>query len=145
MKILKEKLVRSGGQPFFQFPTTFHDVVFPDGKKKKMMSYEQMNTDFLGNTLKQKLAKVTADKKELLQGFLKTNRRTTMKTLREKLVKAGFKVEAKEEKGSQEFDTKEDAKKFVDWIKTGSGKEMFEFDSLHPAQGNRFEVTFLKK
>lgn len=31
---------------FFRFPTTFHDVVFPDGKKRKMLSQEEMNKEW---------------------------------------------------------------------------------------------------
>ena len=30
-------------RPFMRFPTTFHDVVFSDGTKKKMMSEQEMN------------------------------------------------------------------------------------------------------
>jgi len=33
-------------KPFYQFPTTFHNVVFPDGKKKKMVPEKAMNTDW---------------------------------------------------------------------------------------------------
>ena len=34
-------------QQFLQFPTTFHDVVFPDGSKKAMQSEEQMHKDWI--------------------------------------------------------------------------------------------------
>jgi len=34
-------------QQFLQFPTTFHNVVFPDGSKKAMQSEEQMHKDWL--------------------------------------------------------------------------------------------------
>lgn len=38
------------GNPFHQYPTTFHDVEFANGKEYKMRSEEQMNKDFVDAT-----------------------------------------------------------------------------------------------
>ena len=38
------------GRPFSRYPTTFHNVVFPDGTKMRgRASEERMNTEFIGN------------------------------------------------------------------------------------------------
>jgi hypothetical protein len=43
----KAVIVYSGySDPFYRFPTTFHDVRFLDGSKKKMRSQEQMNKEW---------------------------------------------------------------------------------------------------
>ena len=69
-----------------------------------------------------------------------------MKTLKAKLVKAGFKVEAKDEYERQEFDTKEDAMKMAKWIEKGEGKTLFDLGGLTMDQGgNKYIVTYKKK
>jgi hypothetical protein len=37
-----------GGKRFYRFPTTFHDVIMPDGKKMKLPSANSVYTDFAG-------------------------------------------------------------------------------------------------
>lgn len=46
--VVRNKAVLRWGmrKSFYQFPTTFHDVVYPDGSKKKMVPEKSMNKDW---------------------------------------------------------------------------------------------------